>query len=455
MATWQPTRRSDAADVALTAVLGATAAVSLHIGGDPLIVPAEMADYHRPLGIAVVTLIVAPLAVRRRFPLTVLAVVTAAYVPLSLGRVPELSVAPIAYFIAFYTAGAYGGRRRELVRLAAVIVIFALVVEGIAASSDSYEGNVNPWLINILTAVQNLFYLAAAWLLGDLARTGREREAKLVAQADALRAAQAERARRAVVDERVRIARELHDVVAHHVSVMGVQAGAARRVLDARPEAVPELLGSIETASRQAVGELQRTLGLLRADPGASGSGARDGRRIGDAYPGGDGDRDGQPSLAQLDALVGQMRDAGLDVDASVEGSTAGLPAAVDLSAYRIVQEALTNTLKHAGAGTAARVQVARRARALEITVADDGRAGGGDPAGTGPDGDDDGGPGAEAGAGTVTDGTDSSGGTSGHGLLGMRERVALLGGELKYGRARGGGFEVRAWLPLPAGGEA
>jgi signal transduction histidine kinase len=219
----------------------------------------------------------------------------------------------------------------------------------------------------------------------------------------------------------VRIARELHDVVAHHVSVMGVQAGAARRVLESRPEAVPELLGSIETSSRQAVGELQRMLGLLRADADRDDPARREDRA--GAGP--------QPTIAQLDALVGQMNEAGLVVSATVEGGIEGLPAAVDLSAYRIVQEALTNTLKHAGAGTAVRVDLHRRPRALEIAVTDDGRAG------------------------AVTGGAEGDGEGGHHGLVGMRERVALLGGELKVGRAGRGGFEVRAWLPLPEGSRA
>jgi signal transduction histidine kinase len=409
--TWRPTRRSDAFDIGLAALLGATAGVSLHVGGDSTIFPPDMADYHRPLGIAVLALIVAPLAVRRRFPLAALGVATAAYVPFALHDVPEVSVAPVAYFIALYTAGAYGGHRRDLVRGVATLTIGVLVVEAIISEGDDYEGQVSLWLVNALSAVQNLFYLASAWLLGDVVRTRRDRESTLMGQAEALRAAQADRARRAVVDERVRIARELHDVVAHHVSVMGVQAGAARRVLESRPEAVPELLGSIETSSRQAVGELQRMLGLLRADADRDDPAGREDRA--GAGP--------QPTIAQLDALVGQMNEAGLVVSASVEGGTEGLPAAVDLSAYRIVQEALTNTLKHAGAGTAVRVDLHRRPRALEITVADDGRAG--------VEGDGEGGH---------------------HGLVGMRERVALLGGELKVGRARRGGFEVRAWLPLP-----
>jgi signal transduction histidine kinase len=415
--TWRPTRRSDAFDVGLAALLGATAGVSLHVGGDSTIFPPDMADYHRPLGIAVVALIVGPLAVRRRFPLAALGVATAAYVPFALHRVPDTSVAPVAFFIALYTAGAYGGHRRDLVRGAATLTIAVLVVEAIVSEGDDYEGRVSLWLVNALAAVQNLFYLASAWLLGDVVRTRRDREATLMGQAEALRAAQADRARRAVVDERVRIARELHDVVAHHVSVMGVQAGAARRVLESRPEAVPELLGSIETSSRQAVGELQRMLGLLRADADSD-------------------DRAGagpQPTIGQLDALVGQMNEAGLAVSTTVEGGTEGLPAAVDLSAYRIVQEALTNTLKHAGAGTAVRVDLRRRPRALEITVADDGRAGG-------------------TPGGTALRGVEGDGDGGHHGLVGMRERVALLGGELKVGRARRGGFEVRAWLPLPEG---
>jgi signal transduction histidine kinase len=434
--SWQPTRRSDLADLALAVALGAGAALSLYIGGDENLVGPELADYDRPAGIALVALIIAPLVVRRRFPLTVLAATSVAYIPFTLLEIPELTAAPIGYFIALYTAGAYGGPRRDWFRALAVLTVCVLVAEALR-TNDSYDGRVSLWMVNVFAVAQNVFYLAAAWFLGDLVRNRREREATLVAQAEALQGAQADRARRAVLDERVRIARELHDVVAHHVSVMGVQAGAARRVLDTRPVAVPELLTSIEGSSREAVAELQRMLGLLRGD------GERD--RAPEA-----GDRaDPQPTIAQLDTLVGHMAEAGLDVSATVEGGTGGLPPGIDLSAYRIVQEALTNTLKHAGPGTAATVSVVRRPRSLEIAVRDDGRSpaasrgasGGGEATGA-----------AGNGVATGVAATSGAGTVDGQrlGLVGMRERVALLGGELKTGRAEGGGFEVRAWLPLP-----
>jgi signal transduction histidine kinase len=201
-----------------------------------------------------------------------------------------------------------------------------------------------------------------------------------------------------VLEERVRIARELHDVLAHHVSVMGVQAGAARRVLLTQPDTATDLLSSIEASSRSAVVELQRLLGLLR--------------QAGDVDAGGP-----QPNLDGLTELAEQVREAGLDVHLDLDA--AEIPPAVALSAYRIVQEALTNTLKHAGTGHRADVQVRRRPSSLEVVVVDDGR---------GPAGED----------------------TAGHGLVGMRERVLLHGGELKAGRRTGApGFEVRAWFPL------
>jgi signal transduction histidine kinase len=422
---WRPSRRTDTFDLALTAVLAAATWLSLHIGGDQALF-GPMSDYWRPGGIALAVLCVAPLAVRRRFPLAVLTVMTAAFVPLRVVEVPEVTVSPITLFIALYTAGAYGRRHRETVRGASVAVIVALVLWSLATRSDGYEGTVSLTLVNALAAFQNIFYLVAACFLGDLVRNRREREATLVRQADELRAVQADEAARAVLDERVRIARELHDVVAHHVSVMGVQAGAARRVLDRRPEEVPHLLASIEESSRQAVRELAQMLGLLRRADAAGTDGDDGGRGSTAGY---DDDRPGagprvsdpQPTLDRLDALAAQMRDAGLDVVTDLDGTelaAGSLPPAVSLSGYRIVQEALTNTLKHAGRGTTARVAVTRHAGAIEVVVSDDGTLRG--PPAT----------------------------SSGHGLVGMRERVALVGGELRVGR-RGGGYEVRAWLPL------
>ena len=204
--------------------------------------------------------------------------------------------------------------------------------------------------------------------------------------------------------ERVRIARELHDVVAHHVSMMGVQAGAARVVIDRDQGRAKEALSAIETSSRQAVSELHRLLGFLRQD----------------------GDEDGlapQPGVAQLERLVASMSDTQLAVDMTVEGEARTLPQMVDVSAYRIVQEALTNTLKHARASHA-EVHLRYWPDELEVEVVDDGR-------------------GARNGK-AHRDG--------GLGLIGMRERAGLHGGTLSAGTAPSGGFAVRVRLPTPIG---
>jgi signal transduction histidine kinase len=208
-------------------------------------------------------------------------------------------------------------------------------------------------------------------------------------------------AREAVVGERARIARELHDVVAHSVSVMVVQAQAGPRLL-AEPERAKGVFESIETTGREALVELRRLLGVLRAP---------------DQQPA----TVPQPGLAALQTLVDQVRDAGMRVDLRVEGDPSQLPPGIDLSAYRIVQEALTNSLKHAGRAEA-EVIVRYEPSALELEILDNG-----------------------AGAPSRVNG-------SGHGLVGMRERVVLYGGTLEVGARNGHGFAVRARLPL--GGE-
>lgn len=202
----------------------------------------------------------------------------------------------------------------------------------------------------------------------------------------------------AVAEERSRIARELHDVIAHSVSVMVVQAQASQRLLDGEQGEARQALGSIETTGRQALTEMRRLLGILR----------RTDAELALAP---------QPGLGSLDALIGQFRESGLPVDLRVEGEPRSLPPGVDLSAYRIVQEALTNALKHAGPARAD-VVVRYSDDGVELEIADDGP-------GTG------------------------KGGGSGHGLVGMRERVALYGGTLESGKQDGGGYFVRARLPL------
>jgi signal transduction histidine kinase len=253
-----------------------------------------------------------------------------------------------------------------------------------------------------------LFFTPGLFAIGWLAGFAlRER----AAQADAAeqRATDAEggreeNARRAVFEERVRIARELHDVVAHHVSMMGVQAGAARVVIDSDRVKAKEALTAIEVSSRQAVGELHRLLGFLRQ------AGDQD-----DLAP--------RPGLSQLPRLAASMSESRLAVAVSIEGEERSLPSMIGVSAYRIVQEALTNTLKHAAASRAD-VRVRYWPDELEVEIIDDGR-------------------GATALSGTRPGGL---------GLIGMRERAALHGGQLTAGTVSGGGFAVRVKLPTSDG---
>jgi signal transduction histidine kinase len=245
--------------------------------------------------------------------------------------------------------------------------------------------------------------MAIAWFAG-VTMSQRAREAETAQE----RASQAERereesSRRAVFEERVRIARELHDVVAHHVSMMGVQAGAARIVIDRDRAKAKDALAAIEASSRQAVDELHRLLGFLRQA----------------------GDTDHlapSPGMSQLPRLVAGMSESDLAVEVDVEGEQRPLPPTVDVSAYRIVQEALTNTLKHAGASRAD-VRLRYRPGELELEIVDDGR-------------------GAAAPVQTA----------GGLGLIGMRERAALHGGQLTAGPVPGGGFAVRVRLPTSDG---
>jgi signal transduction histidine kinase len=236
------------------------------------------------------------------------------------------------------------------------------------------------------TVVSTVVILLVHRLVGD-----RERRAQIAERERDLAG------REAVVEERARIARELHDVIAHHVSMIVLQAGAERRVLDQADSSARETLETIERSGRSALTETRRLLGMLR---GAD-----------------DQPLAPQPRLGDVPLLIGQVREAGLPVDLCVDGEQRELPAGIELSAYRIVQEALTNALKHAG-NAHARVSIRYRPESLEIEVADDGD-------------------GAAAGHG------------GGHGLVGMRERVALYGGRLDASRQPGGGFVVHVTLPV------
>jgi signal transduction histidine kinase len=326
----------------------------------------------------------APLAVRRIWPLTVLAITFAgaAVVDLLTGN-----FIPFAIAVALYTAAAHGERRRalRLVAVGAVVALLLIIRDG------AYN----------IGAVAALSFFAVCWVVGDNLRTRRAYLRALEERAERLERERVEHARRAAAEEQARIARELHDVIAHSVSVMVVQAAAARDVFDTHPQRARTALGAIEETGRGALAELRRLLGVVRLP-----------EERGETYQ-------PQPGLADVDALVEQVRSAGLPVDLVVDGERHEVPVGIDLSAYRIVQEALTNTLKHARA-TRADVAVRYSPRELVVEVRDDG-AGGGPPGAA----------------------------NGGHGLIGMRERVALYGGELDAGRRSEGGFGVLARFPL------
>jgi signal transduction histidine kinase len=240
---------------------------------------------------------------------------------------------------------------------------------------------------------------------GDAVRSRRAFVDAIRERAERAERTREEEARRRVAEERLRIARDLHDVVAHHIALVNVQAGVAAHVMDRRPDQAKEALAHVREASRSALNELRATVGLLRqsGDPEAPTEPA--------------------PGLAHLDGLLGTFRNAGLPVVFAAAPAAPPLPAAVDLAAFRIIQEALTNVRKHAGAGARAEVSVVRVGPTAEITVLDDG-------------------------AGTGEPGAPGDGG--GHGLVGMRERVTALGGSLTAGPRYGGGYRVQAILPVP-----
>lgn len=352
---------------------------------------------------------------RQRWPLTVLALSSVLLVIVRRLDVPELQVSSLSWMIALYSAGRFGrSDARHLVRGLAVTAVAVLLVAEVAEawSSLALRGfTERSFLIAAASDVGwNLLVFIGAWYAGDLGRKRANRERDLAARTLELEASREENARRAVMDERIRIARELHDVVAHHVSVMGVQAGAARRAVSADPTMAERPLRDIEESSREAVAELHRLLGFLRRadelDP--------DGVSPGALTP--------HPGLGRLPDLRHQLAAAGLALRLRITGEERPLPPSVDLNAYRILQEALTNCLKYAGVDRA-EVELSYDDDRLHLTVGDRGR-------GPGP---------IRGGHGSVAGGV---------GLLGMAERVALLGGRLHHGAREGGGFEVVAELP-------
>ncbi|MCX5074782.1 sensor histidine kinase [Streptomyces sp. NPDC054949] len=261
---------------------------------------------------------------------------------------------------------------------------------------------------NVIGALFAVVPFALAWVLGDSVRTRRAYYAQLVERNQRLEKEREAQAKAAVTTERARIARELHDVVAHNVSVMVVQADGAAYVMDVAPEQAKEALQTISGTGRQALAEMRRLLGVLRTGEPQESE---------DYVP--------QPDVEQIEVLVEQVRAAGLTVDFQVEGTPRRLPSGVELTAYRIVQEALTNTRKHGGPEASASVRLVYFDDGLGLLVEDDGRG---------------------AAHELYEDGGADG---AGHGLIGMRERIGMVGGTLDAGPRPGGGFRISALLPL------
>lgn len=291
--------------------------------------------------------------------------------------------------IALYSLAAHEGRPRSIRHFwMAIGVVCGVLLAGVLSTQDDV-----PWV----ALPANIIITATAWILGDNLRTRRQYMAELEEKASRTEERQAAEARRAVNEERTRIARELHDVVAHSMSVIVVQAGAARRVIDTQPAQAADAMAAIEATGRESLTEMRRVLGVLRSD-----------NEDADLVP--------APDLDDLERLLHQCDDAGLPVELVVDGEARRLPAGLEMNVFRVVQESLTNTLKHAGQAHA-EVHLAYRPHHVEVAVRDNGNGAASIPAAEG----------------------------SGQGIIGMRERVEAYGGELEAGPQSGGGYQVRA----------
>lgn len=365
-------RALDAAGAAALALLVTWEIVYTDVDGPALL--------QVPLGL----LTTLPLALRRRFPLPVVIVVMAALIVLDrLSQVQEPQSTLLPVLVAVYSAGAYA--RRPVAIAGVVITLVALLVD-------------EPWDLVVLGPLS-----VATWLVGRLVRSWRNQAVELAALAAELERERAETARHAAADERARIARDLHDVVGHNLSLLVLQAGAERLALPADQSDTREALAAIERSGRATLAELRRLVGVLRDDG--------DGPAL---HP--------LPGIAGLGDLADQVRAAGLPVDLHIEGDPLPIPAGLDVSVYRIAQEALTNVVRHASESTAVTVRLRYGQGDLTLEVLDDGQV-------------------PEAAA------------RNGHGLIGMQERVSLYGGELTAGPSPDGGYAVRTRLPVGSTG--
>ncbi|MFG2139128.1 sensor histidine kinase [Streptomyces sp. NPDC048650] len=344
----------------------------------------------------------AVVALRRRAPVQMLLLTAAIGVGQLVFKIPT-NPGDFALFVITYTVASGTVRWASRCALAGALISPALSVWRFSDSPD-YQPVWQGLFFTVLLTVP----FVLAWVLGDSMRTRRAYWAQLEEKAARLEKEREAQSRIAVAAERARIARELHDVVAHNVSVMVVQADGAAYVLDAAPEQTRQALETISGTGRQALAEMRRLLGVLRTGEQAE---------SGEYVP--------QPGVEELADLIDQVRGAGLPVDFRIEGEARRLPSSVELTAYRIVQEALTNTRKHGGPDAGATVRLAYRDNDVDLLVEDDGR-------------------------GAQHELYEEGGADGlGHGLIGMRERVGMVGGSLDAGPRPGGGFRISAVLPL------
>lgn len=391
--TWHLTSAQLAVIDVIAAVLAAAVLTGLHFSRpaySPLQVPSAVV-------IVMIVASAAGIALRRARPLISLAVTLtgeSTLIALGLAADPMITVAAVLYMVAQVKSRRTAGTALAAVGLALVVLVFTAppAVPPGTAVSDRVDYNIGH-------AAYAFTVLLAAWAAGRAVRAGRAYAAGLREQAARRAQAMVDQARRTVAEERLRIARELHDVVAHSMSVVAVQAGVGRYVIDTDPAEAASALAAIETTSRAALREMRQLLGILR---------------------------DGEPGemlvAPGLDNIPDLARRAGLRVDVAIRGTPRPLPAGMDQAAFRIVQEALTNVVKHSGTDRS-RVEVTYSAEAVAVEVTDDGADA---PASPGDGG-------------------------QGHGLIGMRERVALYGGDFSAGPLPGRGYRVRARLPTGA----
>jgi signal transduction histidine kinase len=343
-------------------------------------------------GVALLLLQTLPIAARRVAPLAALTISVAAislHIALGYEGVPAGTFAAL---VILYSAASVADLRKAL--LAGAVTSAGLVIYFTTDRGDP----------TVTQAVTTSATYAATWGVGVYIRSRRQYTSIVEDRARLLEREREIRSREAVAEERTRIARELHDMVGHALSLIVIQSGGAQRVLESKPELVRDSLASIEATGRQALADMERMLGMLSATETT------------------DETLSPQPGLGDVEVLAARVSEAGLPVEVTVEGTPVPLPTSVDLSAYRIIQEALTNALKHAGPARVG-VNIRYGTDSLDLVIVDDGRGTSGDDVGN------------------------HHGG--GRGLIGMKERVALFGGELDAGARPEGGFRVHAKLPI------